>query len=165
MYRLGYSDLDYSEKKIYVKPVKGDFDGQWTADLIKAVASMGFVIVDEDLSDYVIDLEILNKSDENIGYDYARNSQNQRLDYIVASEGRLGIKAKVFVKERISNKTYSKDLYASSDFDFDPNFLQNNAIAFSLGQFHHVDAAKDTAQEPLRRALVVKVIDYLSYTL
>lgn len=164
-YKFGYSSDNFSEKKVHVSHVDGDLDGQWTSDLIAGLVSMGLVLVDEDRSDYVVDLRLLKRSKENIGYDYARDSHNQRLDYIVASEARLGIEAEIIVRERVTNKKLSQKLFAQVDFDFDPNFLQNNAISFSLGQFHHLDAAKDTAQEPLRKALVMKVIDYLSYTM
>lgn len=163
-YEQGHGPLLEKYSSISVPYIEGDTEGRLTAELIRQLSSSGAFTYKNDEGELVLKVKMLDTYDQNIGYQFARDENNQLLDSIVPTEGRMGSLVEVSVEESGSGKVLlgPKRISAEVDFDFDPDLAQNNITAFSLGQFNAVDSARDVAVRPLGKALADNIVNYVN---
>lgn len=163
-YRLGHGELSERYSTISVPYVEGDLEGKLTAQVIEQLGTSGVFTYKKEGADLTLKAKILDYHDENIGFQYARDNQGNRVDKVLPNEGRIRALVEVTLMENTSGKVLMgpKRLAAMVDYDFDPDLSQNNVTSFSLGQFNAVDAAKDVAMQPLGKSLAESIIDYVT---
>ncbi|MBN2479448.1 MAG: hypothetical protein JXA94_04395 [Parachlamydiales bacterium] len=175
-YHAGRSS-NTDELSVTVPYIKGDFSGIFTDQLIKQVTYSNVFDYKYSHATHLLCVEIIDTSTKQIGYKYDRNNENERQNYLRATEGRQTITAEVKLIEKKTEKVVFGPfkVKADSDFDYvDPDSLndlsfidpQTNQrvtnLAFSLGQLESIDSAKEAALKPLYTKLSKKIVDAIS---
>ena len=162
-YKMGHGSLTDKYKTVTIPYAEGDRSGQLTAEIIKQVSHAGALEYRTTNADLEVIVTLLDDHQDNIGYQFDRNSANEIIDRIVPTEGRIQVLAEVLLRESSSRKVIlgPKELTVSVDYDFDPDITTDNVTSFSLGQLTATDAAKDVAELSVHEVLAGKIVDYI----
>ena len=163
-YKYGHGPLLEKYSSISVPYIEGDKEGRLTAELIRQLSSSGAFAYKNNDGELVLKVEMLDTHDQNVGYRYARDENNNALDRIVPTEGRVGSLVVVSVEEAASGVVLLGPRRISSevDYDYDPDLSQTNVTELSMGQFSAADSARDVAVRPLGKALADKIVNYVN---
>ncbi|QVE48629.1 LPS assembly lipoprotein LptE [Chlamydia crocodili] len=166
------SDLGRSMRSegIYLAPIDKDSLGQLTSALIYELGKRSLPIRNgESCARYLLKVQLLNEVDENTGFTYAPNKIDDKTPrhFIVSSEGRLSISAKVQLIDRRSGKVVVDDCVSrrSVSFDFEPDLGMVNAQQFALGQFEMHNEAIKSAWRVLYAHLAETIVQQVYYDL
>lgn len=162
-YRFGQGDCTGSYQTFTVPYIIGDTSGEFTAAVIKQVSEKTHLTYQKDAADLIIQIEIEDFNDENIGYRFERNRKDQLVDSIIPTETRLEVLAKMQMIEAETGLPILGPyrLKAHVDFDHDYYSSRHAVNVFSLGQVIDYDAAYDTALKPLSTLFAQKVADLI----
>lgn len=143
----------------------GDEEGALTADLIQQMSSISGLTYDRCRGDLVVVVELIDLSDENIGFRYDRNRKGEILKSrsIIPTETRTTVWAIVKVLEEATGTVLLGPVQISASVDFDHDYYssRNEINIFSLGQLNDYDAAHDAAYSPLYSVLAQKIASYI----
>lgn len=144
--------------------VEGDLDGELTSALIRQVGQSGTFEYRREGGALLLKVEIIDTSDENIGFRYDRNKMGKLKKRLIPDETRATIFAEVSVIETGSGTVLLGPVRLSADVEFDHDFYssRNGINIFSLGQLTDFDEARSAAQRPLNQALAKKIVDYIN---
>ncbi len=164
-YHIGQQPVS-ADHSISIPYIAGDDDGQFTATLIKAIASSGTWIYQPNDADYQLHLELLRARDENIGFQYARDKSGVLQDKIVPSENRLTYTLRFSVTNTKGGPDLIKptELELSVDYDYEFEELRDDIVSYSLGQLNFIDNARDVAEKPLFQKAAQNIVDFLNNT-
>jgi hypothetical protein len=163
-YQYGHGPLLEKYSSMSIPYIGGDKEGRMTAELVRQLSSSGSFTYKNTDAELKLHVKVLDSHEEHVGYQFARDTNNQVLDAIVPTEGRLRHLVEVSVEEVSSGKILlgPKRISADVDFDFDPDLSQENVTSFSLGQFSAVDSARDVAERPLGKEVAKKIVSYVN---
>jgi hypothetical protein len=112
----------------------------------------------------LLQVDVIDTSDENIGFRYDRNKKGKIKKRLIPDETRTSILVEVSVVE-VGTGTIllgPARLSANVEFDHDYYSSRNGVNIFSLGQLTDYDEAHSAARRPLNYALARKIVDYLN---
>lgn len=157
---------------ITVPFVKGDEDGSFTAEIVKAISASGLADVVSFGGQYRMEIEILKSSFENIGYRIDPQKVNGKVRRnLLASEGRkiIEIEVALYRGDDLAYGPYT--IRSDTDYDFvdgdsfqdltftSPSGALVTVLPFSLGQLESVGSAQLAATKPLQCRLARKTVD------
>lgn len=164
-YHFGERPIPSKYSTFTIPYIKGDAEGILTADLIKQMGLFSGLSYQRCQGDLVICVEIVDFSDENIGFRYDRNKKGCILKSrsIIPTETRTTVWANVKLVESATGKVLLEPVLISSSVDFDHDYYssRNEINIFSLGQLNDYDAAHDAVYRPLYESLALKIVNYL----
>lgn len=163
-YRWGHGDMISQFQTISVPYVEGDYDGDLTAAIIQQVSQSGLLTYRDSGADLILQVDIIDYSDENIGFRYDRKKSGKLSSRIIPDETRAWVSAEVSVLAAGCEEPVLGPVLLSAYVEFDHDYYdsRNGINVFSLGQLTDIDAARDTAQRPLNRCLAQKIVDYIA---
>ncbi|MBN1915224.1 MAG: hypothetical protein JW769_04985 [Parachlamydiales bacterium] len=163
-----------SQVSIQVPYIEGDHKGLLTQELIYQLSSSGYFTYSTGRNAYRLDVKLLDKSHNQIGYRHDREKAQKKRKNVVATEGREVLVAEVTLLNA-DGETLLGPINVSADIDYD--YIDQNALAdlafidssgqqrsvlsFSLGQLEGIDAAQAAAELPLYHSLAKKIIETL----
>ncbi|SYX08563.1 hypothetical protein C834K_0078 [Chlamydia poikilotherma] len=155
---------------IYLSPIDKDSLGQLTSALIYELGKRSLSVRNgESCARYLLKVQLLNEVDENTGFTYPPNKIDDKTPrhFIVSSEGRLSISAKIQLIDRHSGKVVIDDCVSrrSVSFDFEPDLGMVNAQQFALGQFEMHNEAIKSAWRVLYAHLAETIVQQVYYDL
>lgn len=162
-YRFGTGPLPKQYTTISVPFAEGDFDGNFTAEIIQELASCGAFKYQNTGGDLILKVVILDFDDENIGFRYHRSKKGKLTHSIVPAETRLCALTEVTVIDASSGVCVLGPYRLSASVDFDHEYYssRHGINIFSLGQLSDYDAAYDAAKKPLYTVLAQKIVDFV----
>ncbi|HSX03137.1 MAG TPA: hypothetical protein VLG76_00220 [Rhabdochlamydiaceae bacterium] len=161
-------------RTISVPYVQGDFEGNFTDALVRAVSQSGAFEYERTCGRLSLEVVVQSDDSERVGFRHDRsNSTNKLRKNIIGVENRRTLCAQVTlidtVTEEIILGPYSvKDSlvfdYLNENSPEDTSFIDSagireTSIAFSLGQLDSKDFAEKDALYPLYQKLAQKIID------
>lgn len=163
-YRFGEGGVLQDYSTVSVPYVKNDVEGQLTDALIKQISASGSLRYVSEEGDLVLEAEIVDFKDENIGFRYDKDDQGELLDKVVPSENRMTAIVLVTVKDRSSGKKVLGPITLASgvDYDYDFNPIKDTEMTYSMGQLNFIDNAKDAAYTPLYKGLAQRIVEYMN---
>jgi outer membrane lipopolysaccharide assembly protein LptE/RlpB len=168
----GYHFEKGPDRTVSVVYALGDQEGELTDALVREFASSpGFTYV-RNGGELCLEVKILGKIDDKIGFNYDRDDKSGKLrKNVVAVENRKIIRAEVTLynshRECLLGPMYVE---ADADYDYaDQNSLRDlslvdagqprrSSVSFSLGQLDTIDGAKYDATLPAFRLLAQKIV-------
>lgn len=161
-YRFGTGTLPQEYRTISIPYVKGDESGILTSEIIKHLMMSGALrYVTHEKGDLLLNVEILEIDDENIGFRYDRKKWGELKKSIIPTEMRLKMIVEVTLIDQSSQCTLKGPTRISATIDFDHDYYNSRCISFSLGQLNDIEAAREAAIGPLNRHLAEKIVDYV----
>jgi hypothetical protein len=165
-YKAGLGDLPREYCTIQIPYVDGDRDGDLTRQIVeKMAASSTFRYVPYG-GDLLLCVKILNYTNDNIGFRYDRNKEDELTHSIIPTETRLTVLTEVKVIDRCQGLTVLGPVRITSSVDFDHDYYgpRRDINVKSLGQLSDIDVAFDSALYPLNRNLAEKIVDYVIHS-
>lgn len=159
-------NLDSSEKEtISVPYVEGDLTGELTAALVRQVSTSGIYGYSPSGGNYILAVKILDFRDQNIGFRYDQNEDNERLNTLIPSETRLGVLVEILLINGATGEICIGPARISANAEFDHNYYssRDEQNVKSLGQLTDIDDARDAAKQPLYQSLAQKIVDYIRF--
>ncbi|BAE81706.1 conserved hypothetical protein [Chlamydia felis Fe/C-56] len=155
---------------VYLSPIDKDSLGQLTSALIYELEKRSLTVRNsESATRYHLKVQLLNEVDENTGFTYAPKKVDDKTPrhFIVSSEGRLSVSAKVQLIDRHSGQVLVDDCISrkSVSFDFEPDLGVVNAHQFALGQFEMHNEAIKSAWRLLYAHLAETIVQQVYYDL
>lgn len=165
-YRWGKGEIGERYATISVPYAEGDGEGILTAAIINQLSKKGSLAYRSCAADLVLNVCLLDPSDENIGFIYANPRSGKSSRVLVSHEARLSIAAKVSLIERATGKSVFGPLTIRSylDFDFEPDLSKSDDHTLALGQLEMHELAKDAAFPALYTLLAEKIVDYVNHS-
>lgn len=163
-YQFGDGGLASRYRTLSVPFVTGDSDGDLTAILVEEITRAGAYEYVSGGGALILEVEIIDLDDENIGFRYDRKNSGRHTRYIIPTETRVIITAQVALVEACSGNPVLGPVRIDANVDFDHDFYKcrNGVNVFSLGQLSDYYEAYDAMYRPLYRALAQKIVDYIS---
>lgn len=118
---------------------------------------------------FILNIRLLNESDENIGFTYAPQQSSDAVPrhFVVADEGRLSLSIRVQLKDtQTGNMIFDRCLpkeYVS--FDFEPDLGTKNFQQSALGQYEMHSEALQSAKRVLYTQAAKAVVQQVYYGL
>jgi hypothetical protein len=163
-YTLGHGELSEKYSTISVPYVKGDWNGEMTSNLVKKMSQSGAFSYRPEGGALLLNVEIKDYRDENIGFRYDRNKKGKLTHSIIPTETRIIAIAEVTLLDAGSCQPVIAPVLISASVEFDHDYYscRHGINIFSLGQLTDYDAAYDDVYRPLNEALSQKIVDYIS---
>lgn len=163
-YHWGQGSIVSKYQTISVPYVEGDWDGSLTSAIIQQVSQSGILKYRKQGADLILQVKVIDYSDENIGFRYDRKKDGKLSSRIIPDETRIWVLVEVAIIDAGCGTTFlgPVQLYADVEFDHDYYDSRNGVNVFSLGQLTDIEAARDAAQRPLNRCLAQKIVDYIA---
>lgn len=173
----GYQLIDQEAVTIQVPFISGDIDGDFTSQLIQKLHESPFFTYTNVGGDYQLDVKVLSKDDEQIGYRKDRLRIDGSLKRNIRPvEGRriLSVLAKVVNKRSKEIIWGPYTISADADYDyvdgdslFDLTFIgptgaRTTVLSFSLGQLESKFSAQLAADKPLYRQLSHTLVEAIA---
>lgn len=173
-YRFEGADAEGPAVTISVPYIKGDPDGQFGMELVRALSSSGQFDCVQGGGMLVLQAAIIAEGDDRIGFRFDRDpTTGARRDNIVGTENRFTISAEVKLIDAYTDEVVIGPhvVKAHADYDyvdsnsirdltfFTPNGIPEKVLDFSLGQLDSVVGAHDDAIAVLYRHLAQKIVD------
>lgn len=152
--------------------VKGDINGRLTEAIIKQIAYAGDCRYVSRDGDYLLEIDVLSDSNDQIGYMYDHDPTSGKLiKRLEPNEGRREMTVDIRLINATTNEVIlsSTQVSAYSDFDFvDSDSIQDvsftnlsgardSVLSFSLGQLDSKEGALDAASHPLYQEIGKKI--------
>jgi hypothetical protein len=165
-YKFGHGSMSEQYHTISVPYVKGDHSGIFTAELIKQISHSGAFKYRNSNAELTMKAVIHDYHDENIGFQFDKDADGNRISKLVPTERRVKVLVEVSLIEALTGNIVlgPKFFTAEADYDFDPDITRDNIAGFSLGQLNSTDEAKEVALNPLNQSLSKKIVDYITNT-
>lgn len=162
-YHLGQGETILRGRTFSIPYIQGDFDGELTAEVIKAVTSSSNLIYQNSCGELVLKINIIDYDEENIGFRYDRTKHDKIKKSIIPVETRATLSAELELYEDYGSKVLIGPVIinASMDFDHDYYSSRHGVNIFSLGQLIDIDSAVEAARRPLNKELARKIADFL----
>lgn len=163
-YQFGYGNLSGRYQTISIPYVIGDQTGDLTGELIKKISTSGAFRYCPSGGNLILQVELLELDDENIGFRYDRKKRGDLKKTIIPTETRLTGLVEIKIIDSSTQKVVRGPTRISASVEFDHNyyFTMNAINIFSLGQLSDVDAAYEAAMHPLNQQLAEKITDYVT---
>ncbi len=147
------------ELTIAVPYVSGDVNGELTTRIIYELQSLPQLRIDDNASK-VLEISIVDENEDKIGY---RQDPTKKHKKIIPSENRSQMLVKVTLVDRGTKKAYIGPAYilGSIDYDHQNSSVDNNILAYSMGQLADIDTARDVTYIPLYRDIGNKIAIWL----
>ncbi len=174
-YRWQPDSFAVSHPSITVPFIKGDEDGLFTNEVVRALASSGVADVRFSGGEYRLEISILQEGKEIVGFRKDRQKVNGKTKKnMFACEARkiVSVEATLFRGGEAVFGPYV--LEADADFDYvdgdsyqdlmfvDPQGVSQAVLPFSLGQLEPYEAALDASMRLLYSRLAQKIVDVIS---
>lgn len=162
-YQFGHGDFSERYATISIPYAEGDIKGDLTAEVIKKISLSGSFQFVSCGGDLILNIKVLDLSEENIDYRYDRKKSGKLKHSIIPTETRATIIAEVSLIEASTGKILRgpSKITASTEFDHTYYTTRDQINVFSLGQLSDIDAARDAARIPLNRNLAEKIADFV----
>lgn len=162
-YQFGEGGIASQYQTISVPFVKGDWNGDLTTTLIESIAQSGSYTYSRCNGALILHVELMEFTDENVGFRYDRKKSGRLRKSIIPVETRIETTAEVKLVEAGSGKIVLGPVLITACVDFDHDFYssRNGINTFSLGQLSDYDAAYDAMYHPLNLALSRKIVDFV----
>lgn len=163
-YRFGQGTIPSTYQTISVPFICGDEDGVLTAAVIREFEQSGGLRVVNSGAQLIAQINLLDLSDENIGFRYDRNNEGCLTDHVIPTETRMIATSRFSVVDVCSGKTILGPVIMTANVDFDHDYYtsRNGVNIFSLGQLNDIDAARSAVIVPLSRVLARKIVEYIN---
>lgn len=163
-YYAGDGSLANQYETITIPYAKNDLDGFLTKEITKVFATDSDLRVENYEADLILNVELLNIDEENIGFRYDRNKRGELIHEVIPVETRLIAKAIVSLVDASNGCLIVQPIVIEATYDFDHDYTSplNSVNIFSLGQLTDYDEAYDAAVKPLYHNLAKKICDYVS---
>jgi hypothetical protein len=163
-YQFGDSGYSAAYKTISVPLVIGDEDGSFTSTLVEQIVRSGSYQYLREGGALLLKVELIDFSDENIGFRYDRKKDGRRRKAIIPTETRLIVNADVTLLEACSGSPVLGPVRINASIDFDHDYYSGRGEIniFSLGQLSDYDTAYEAAYKPLNRVLAQKIVDFIN---
>ncbi len=144
---------------IAIPYASGDTTGDLTAAVISSVQKLPNVQIEDD-APYLLSITILDDKESKIGYRYDPLKKDKK---IIPNENRSSVLISVSLLDRGTKKTIWGPGYilGSINYDHQNSSINNNTLAYSLGQLADLDTAQDVTYIPLYRDLSNKIALWL----
>ena len=162
-YQFGHGDLSRRYATISVPYAEGDLKGDLTAEVIKKLSTSGAFRTVNASGDLILNMKVVELSEENIGFRYDRKKSGRLKRNIVPTETRMNVLAEVTLVEGATGNVVKGPARITADAEFDHTYYttRDKINVFSLGQLSDIDAARDAAMIPLNRALAERIVDFV----
>lgn len=162
-YRFGQGILSEKYQTISIPFIEGDREGDFTAELVRQIATSGAFVYQPNGGDLVLIVKVVDYAEENIGFRYERKKTGRLKHVVVPSETRIEILTDVSLIDASSGCVIKGPtrIAASVDFDHDYYSSQNAVNIFSLGQLTDIDEARDAVLHPLHLKASQRIVDYI----
>lgn len=162
-YQFGDGGFASKYQTISVPFIEGDWNGDLTTTLIQQIAQSGCYTYCRDNGALILEVELVEFTDENVGFRYDRKKDGKVKNSIIPVETRIKTTAEVQLVEAASGCVILGPVLinASVDFDHDYYSSRNGVNIFSLGQLSDYDAAYDAMYHPLNVVLSRKIVDFV----
>lgn len=151
--------------------VKGDLQGQFTAELVRQVANFGMYDYVKKDGDLTLQVTFVGDKSDVIGFQYDLTEKKGEIERnLMPQENRRTITAQVTMIRACTDEVVVGPLNISAwaDFDYiDVNSLKTvsfknegkreKTISFSLGQLDSIEGAQDASLTPIYRQLAQKI--------
>ncbi len=159
---------------ISVPFIAGDLDGTLTSEIIAALASSGFGVI-QSKGEYVLQVNIVSEGAEKIGF----RIDPQKVDgkvrkNLLASEGRRAMTIEAVLCSEGKSLLGPYRITADVDYDYvdgdsikdltfvSPSGVIETVLPFSLGQLEPNESATIASTRPLYKKLKQKIVDAIS---
>lgn len=162
-YQLVTEDT-FPKRTIYVPFAEGDYDGSLTSFVIQKLSNSGFFSYREAGAEWILKIKILDCREENIGFRYDRNNQDELIRTVIPIELRYACLTEIVVINAYTGCIEIGPVGISTHVDLDHDYTscRDGINVVSLGQLTDIDGAKDMMHIPLNEALAQKIADYVS---
>lgn len=162
-YQFGRGDLSERYATISIPYAQGDLRGDLTAEVIRKLSSSGSFRYVNAGGDLLLQIKLIDASEENIGFRYDRKKSGKLKHSIIPTETRVNAVAEVSLIEAGTEKVVRGPVRITADAEFDHTYdtTRDRINVFSLGQLSDIDAARDAAMVPLNRALAERIVDFV----
>ncbi len=163
-YQFGAGEFANTYKTISVPLIEGDEDGSLTSAVIEQICKTGGYQFCPSGGAAILQVQIIDLRDENIGFRYDRKKDGKRRNEIIPTETRVFITAEVALVEYCSGKNLLGPVQITASVDFDHDYCSSHGEVnvFSLGQLSDYDVAAAAAQKPLNQILAEKIVDFIN---
>jgi hypothetical protein len=173
-YRFEGAEAEGPTVTISVPYIKGDPDGLFGVELVRALSSSGQFDCVQGGGALVLQAAIIAEGDDRIGFRFDRNPTTGELrDNIVGTENRFTISAEVKLIDAYTDEVLIGPHVVKAHTDYDyvdsnsirdltfytPSGVPEKVLDFSLGQLDSVEGAHDDAFAVLYRHLAQKIVD------
>lgn len=173
-YHIGKSKF-FEDISIKVPYAIGDEEGILTKEVICEIASCDILKYKNSKADFILNIEILDISNEKIGYRFDRENDGSLKKNIMPTESRRKIKAKISLFSKRDNREVFKPKIIKADVDYDyvtqdsvqdlsfilPNGRRETILNFSLGQLESIGSAEKAALNSLYKILAKKIVNII----
>ena len=163
----------FSGKTVNIPYVTGDRYGLLTEELVYQLSVCGLLEYKPSTADLKLEVEIVDTTNDQIGYRKDRNPDGTLKKNLMPTESRQKVNAKVSLISNLDKEVIwgPKIISADVDYDYveqdslrDLSFLnaagvRQTVLSFSLGQMESVGSAQDSALIPLYRRLAENIVD------
>lgn len=158
-YRIGTGVLTQRYKTLSVPYAKGDVHGILTDALVEQISKSGGFSYRRDGGELVLEVELLDTDEENIGFAYDCDKKGERERSTIPTETRIMAIAMVQLVESCSGKVVygPVKMEAAVEFDHKYYFGKEDINQISLGQLTDIDTARDAVRGPLFETLARKI--------
>lgn len=161
---------------ISVPYIKGDGEGHFNAELVKALSCSGVFECVQTNGELTLDVAIIADSDDRIGYRFDRDPTSGELrDNIVGTENRRSLSAQVQLLDGYTGEVVAGPhvVQACADYDYvdsnsirdlvftTPSGVPEKVLVFSLGQLDSVEGAHDDTNIVIYKILAQRIVDGL----
>lgn len=162
-YQFGDGGFATQYQTITVPFVKGDWNGDLTTTLVETISQSGSYTYRRCDGALILKVELMEFTDENVGFRYDRKKSGQIRKSIIPVETRIEATAEVKLIEAASGCVVLGPVLITASVDFDHDFYssRNGVNTFSLGQLSDYDAAYDAMYHPLNLVLSRKIVDFV----
>lgn len=163
-YYAGDGSLAQQYETVSIPYAKNDLDGFLTKELVRVFATDSDLTIRNSDADLILNVELLNIDEENIGFRYDRNKRGEFIHEVIPVETRLVARACISLVDAETGCLIVQPIVIEATYDFDHDYTspQNSVNIFSLGQLTDYDEAYDAAVKPLYHNLAKKICDYVS---
>lgn len=165
-YHLGSGSSPPSGSTLSIPYIQGDYDGALTAALIRELERCREFVYCKQGGHLLLKVEVLNRFEENIGFQYDENDEGETTTSIIPVESRDTLVAQVQLIDCHLGCAIFGPIEISASLDYDHVYTngESGVNVFSLGQLSDIDVARDSVLPPLYKRLSQKIVDALCYS-
>lgn len=163
-YQWGNGGAFSSYSTISIPYVEGDWNGDLTAALIKAMSQSGVLTYRPQGGALILKVTLIDERYDDVGFRYERTRHGRVRKSVVPDETRVMTTADVVLVDTCSGQILLGPARLTAEVEFDHFYYstRSDANVFSLGQVTDYDEACDVAEYPLNRRLAQKIVDYVN---
>jgi len=168
----GYHTAQPEDKTtISIPYVKGDEQGELTAEIIRELDQSGLYEFVRDGGELLLSVNLVGDKNDIIGWKYNRSEKKgKKEDNLMATENRRILCAEITLKQGDKVVLGPVKVSSSTDYDYidvnslkeltfiNPHGKREKVLRLSLGQLDSIEGAQDASLNPLYRHLAQKII-------